>query len=171
MSKPQTPTTLTLKKIGQTTIIILLSFGGVFSVNATNTTCFGNLPVFAQYANIYSNNLSQKQFESLYQSLSKWHQTQFITVFDCHVSASNRASAKNTSPKGLLPKKLPQKKRGPHYKSPFKLQHTGCQGRQNRIELFANQYTTIPVAHYQLSKQGQLLCPTIETSCINYTQP
>ena len=131
-------------------LIILLSFGGLSTVNATNTTCFGNLGVFARYANIYSNDLSQKQLESLHQSLSKWHQTQNITVFDCL-----------TLPKNKLPR----------YKSPFKLQHTGCHGRQNRIELFANQYTTEPVTHYQLSKQGQLLCPTIETSCINYNQP
>ncbi len=138
------------KPTHQTTILWLIAT--VFSANATNNTCFGNMPVFAQYANIYSDNLSQKQLESLHLSLEKWHQTQYITVFDCHV----------------LPKNANKR---PSHKSPFKRQHTGCHGRLNRIELFNNQYTTIPLTHYQLSKQGQLLCPTIETSCINYNQP
>lgn len=131
---------------------MILLFAGVFSAHATNKTCFGNPPVLARYANIYSDDLSPKRLENLNKNLRKWHKTQHITVFDCHISPSD--SHKN-----------------PRYKSPFKLQHTGCHGRQNRIELFANQYTTMPLTHYHLSKQGQLICPTIETGCTNYAQP
>lgn len=102
--------------------------------------CLNSNPLPAGYGNVYGARLNLQQVKQIYNTLKPIHQTVRLNVFECD----------------------------PHYKAvtaqainepQFRWQFGGCHDKTNRVEVFNNPYSIVPLASYPFVNGKLSLCP------------